>query len=60
VDSDVWELFNVARQVGMAVFQIAQAGTAEQNAAAREVLNNARRSLYGILAEDDPEPPSEA
>jgi DNA-binding PadR family transcriptional regulator len=59
VDSDVWELFNVARQVGMAIFQIAQAGTAEQNAAAREVLNNARRSLYGILAEDDPEPPSE-
>ena len=60
VDSDVWELFNVARQVGMAIFQIAQAGTAEQNAAAREVLNNARRSLYGILAEDDPEPPAEA
>ena len=60
VDSDVWELFNVARQVGMAIFQIAQAGTAEQNAAAREVLNNARRSLYGILAEDDPEPPADA
>jgi DNA-binding PadR family transcriptional regulator len=60
VDSDVWELFNVARQVGMAIFQIAQAGTAEQTAAAREVLNNARRSLYGILAEDDPEPPAEA
>ena len=60
VDSDVWDLFGVARQVGMAVFQIAQAGTAEQIAAAREVLNNARRSLYGILAEDDPEPPAEA
>jgi len=60
VDSDVWELFNVARQVGMAIIQIAQAGTAEQNAAAREVLTNARRSLYGILAEDDPEPPTEA
>ena len=59
VDSDVWELFNVARQVGMAVIQIAQAGTAEQSAAAREVLNNARRSLYGILAEDDPEPPAD-
>jgi DNA-binding PadR family transcriptional regulator len=60
VDSDVWELFGVARQVGMAIFQIAQAGTAEQIAAAREVLSNARRSLYGILAEDDPEPPAEA
>jgi DNA-binding PadR family transcriptional regulator len=59
VDSDVWELFGVARQVGMAIFQIAQAGTAEQIAAAREILNNARRSLYGILAEDDPEPEAE-
>jgi DNA-binding PadR family transcriptional regulator len=60
VDSDVWELFGVARQVGMAIFQLAQAGTAEQIAAAREVLTNARRALYGILAEDDPEPPAEA
>ena len=61
VDSDVWELFGVARQVGMAIFQIAQAGTAEQIAAAREVLNNARRALYGILAEDDPtDPPQTA
>ena len=60
VDSDVWELFNVARQVGMAIFQIAQAGTAEQVAAAREVLTNARRSLYGILAEDETSPPQDA
>jgi DNA-binding PadR family transcriptional regulator len=61
VDSDVWELFNVGRQTGMATVQIAQAGTAEQVAAAREVLSNARRALYGILAEDDtPDPPQEA
>ena len=60
VDSDAWELFNVARQVGMAIFQIAQVGTAEQLASAREVLTNARRSLYGILAEDDEQPPEEA
>jgi DNA-binding PadR family transcriptional regulator len=61
VDSDVWELFGVARQVGMAVFQIAQAGTADQLTAAREVLNNARRALYGILAEDETtDPPQEA
>ena len=48
----------------MAIVQLAQAGTPEQVAAAREVLNNARRSLYGILAEDQPEadaePPTEA
>jgi DNA-binding PadR family transcriptional regulator len=60
VDSDVWELFGVARQVGMAIFQIAQVGTAEQLASAREILTNARRSLYGILAEDDEQPPEEA
>jgi DNA-binding PadR family transcriptional regulator len=59
VDSDVWELFAVAKQVGMAIFQIAQAGTSEQVVAAREILTNARRSLYGILAEDDPEPEAE-
>ena len=59
VDADAWELFNVARQVAMAVFQIAQVGTAEQLASAREILTNARRSLYGILAEDD-EPREEA
>lgn len=60
VDSDAWELFNVARQVGMAIIQIAQVGTAEQLASAREVLTNARRSLYGILAEDDEQPPEQA
>jgi DNA-binding PadR family transcriptional regulator len=53
VDSDVWELFGVARQVGMAIFQLAQAGTPAQIAQAREVLTNARRALYGILAEDE-------
>ena len=48
------------RQVGMAIFQIAQVGTAEQLASAREVLTNARRSLYGILAEEEEQPPEEA
>jgi DNA-binding PadR family transcriptional regulator len=60
VDADAWELFSVARQVGMAIFQIAQVGTAEQLASAREILTNARRSLYGILAEDEEQPPDEA
>src|SRR5688500_2254213 len=59
VDADAWELFGVARQVGMAIIQIAQVGTAEQLASAREVLTNARRSLYGILAEDEEQPPPE-
>ena len=55
VDADVWDLFNVGRQVGLAVFQIAQAGTEQQVAAARDVLQNARRALYGILAENEPQ-----
>ena len=42
----------------MAIFQISQAGTAEQLAEARQVLTNARRSLYAILAEDDDQPPT--
>jgi DNA-binding PadR family transcriptional regulator len=54
VDADVWELFSVARQVGVAILQLTQAGSPEQLAAARDVLNNARRALYGILAEDAP------
>jgi DNA-binding PadR family transcriptional regulator len=53
VDADVWELFGDAKQVGIAIIQIAQAGNEQQIAAAREVLNNARRALYGILAEDE-------
>jgi DNA-binding PadR family transcriptional regulator len=53
VDADVWELFGVGKQVGMAIFQLAQAGNPDQIAAAREVLNNARRALYGILAENE-------
>ena len=53
VDSEVFELFNIGRQVAMAIVQIAQAGTPEQTAAAREVLTNARRAIYSILAEDE-------
>ena len=58
--TDAEQLPGVARQVGVAIFQIAQVGTAEQLASAREVLTNARRSLYGILAEADEQPPEEA
>jgi len=56
VDSDVLELMGVMRQVGMAAGQLAQIGTEEQLEAARTVLTDARRALYGILAEDAPEP----
>jgi len=55
VDPDAWELLGVMRQVGMAAGQLTQIGTPEQLAAARAVLTDTRRALYGILAEDAPE-----
>ncbi len=60
VDTEAWELLGGMKQVGLAASQIAQIGTPEQVAAAQEILTNARKSLYGILAEDEPEPPREA
>ena len=45
----------VAAQVMMAAMQVAQAGTDAQVAEARQILTDARRALYRILAEDEPE-----
>lgn len=47
------ELGELAATVGMATMQVAQAGTAAQIAAARQVLAATRRQLYRILAEDE-------
>ena len=46
------ELGRTIRQVGMAVRQISEVGTAEQLKQAEQVLAETRRSLYGLLAED--------
>jgi hypothetical protein len=40
-------------QVSGALIQVAQVGDGAQLAKAKEVMINARRSLYRILAEDD-------
>jgi DNA-binding PadR family transcriptional regulator len=48
------ELMQLVRAVAMAAAQILQAGDDAQVAQAREVLRDARRSLYRILAEDPP------
>ena len=40
-------------QVGAAVMQVARAGTDDQIARAKTVLDEARRKVYKILAEDD-------
>jgi DNA-binding PadR family transcriptional regulator len=55
VDEDVASLFKDIRQVAIATAQIARVGTARQTAEARTVLANARRALYGLLAEDEPD-----
>jgi hypothetical protein len=38
-------------QLGMATMQVVQAGNDEQTAEARKVLEDARRAIYGILAD---------
>jgi DNA-binding PadR family transcriptional regulator len=49
----VREMMGTARQVAMAARQVALAGTDAQVQRATAILTDARRSLYGILAEDD-------
>jgi len=52
VEPELLELRNAVGQTGMAVRQIATAGTTEQRRRAVEILTEARKKLYGILAED--------
>lgn len=49
------ELRNLAFGVAGAVMQVAQTGTDGQIERAKEILNESRRRLYGILAEEEPE-----
>jgi hypothetical protein len=53
-DDDAIEFRNLIRQVMMAVMEVRRAGSTEQVAQARAVLAQARKSLYLILAEDEP------
>jgi len=55
VDDDVRAAFDVFRQVGGAMTQMAQVASADQLVKAREILEETRRSLYGILAEGETE-----
>jgi DNA-binding PadR family transcriptional regulator len=47
------EMRTLMQQLGMAAFQVVSAGTAPQQAQARKVLADARKSLYRILAADE-------
>jgi DNA-binding PadR family transcriptional regulator len=53
VPEGVRELMQLAMQVGIATRQVVHAGNAAQAKEASEVLANARRALYRILAEDE-------
>src|SRR5918998_492712 len=48
-----WELMGPMRQIGMALFQLMHSGSEAQQAEARQVLAETRKSLYRILAEDE-------
>jgi len=50
-------LMDQMRQLGMALFQIAHNGNPAQGAEALRILTDARKSLYQILASDEPEKP---
>jgi DNA-binding PadR family transcriptional regulator len=56
-DGEAGALFMEMRRLGMAVGQLGHLGTAEQVSKAREILAQARRGLYALLAEDDEAPP---
>lgn len=53
VDEGALELRDLVWQTGAAAQQVVHAGNAEQIARARQVLADARRALYRILAEED-------
>ena len=49
---EVRELHTALRQLFMAVEQISQAGTEDQKSRAVDAINEAKRRIYGLLAED--------
>lgn len=54
VGEEAMEVRELTREVAMAAVQVVHAGSPTQAAEARRILTDARRSLYRILAEDDP------
>ncbi len=53
VSDETWELARLMKDVGFAAVQVLRAGDEAQIARAREVLSEAKRALYRILAEDE-------
>ena len=51
-DSAAMDIRRLIGQLAMAFGQVVETGTPDQIQRARDVLNDARKALYGILAED--------
>ena len=49
------DLMDAARQFGVALFQVLSSGTDAKREEATEILNEARRKLYRLLADEPPE-----
>jgi DNA-binding PadR family transcriptional regulator len=54
VSEEMADLRVLYMQLGMAMRQVAEAGTPGQHGRARRILTEARRALYRLLAEDEP------
>ncbi|MBK5232956.1 MAG: helix-turn-helix transcriptional regulator [Thermoleophilia bacterium] len=57
--SELAELREASKSLAVAAMQVAQTGDAEQLTRAREIVEEARKSLYRLLAGDDPDAGSE-
>jgi len=58
--ADSPDVRKLAASVMEAVMQVRRIGTPEANQAAREILTDARRRLYRLLADDEAEPTADA
>lgn len=54
-DEEATKIHELAKEVAMAAVQVARAGSTNQVSEARRALKDTRRSLYRVLAEDEPE-----
>lgn len=52
--SEIGELREAARTLAVATMQVAQTGSQEQLVAAKAIIEEARRSIYRLLAGDEP------
>ena len=55
VTDDAWALMHTGREVGMAMIQVMQTGSDAQRREAQRILVDARRDLYRLLADGEPE-----